>query len=201
MTLPHPQDGPSLDSSRCESPRTGHVNLHCPGNSLPFAAPSMSGVERLPGSQTHVPRGCPSSGRNTKTRSTATAEAPDAVSPAPVTTRVSEELLGDLPSHAISLLTIALGHSAPMYRFTVFDKIEIAGPVILPRLADSGPRSAIAMTTTRTPDPTVRVLESEVQGWPSPQVIVSTARLVGMHRAVVLQVEGFLRGLASARPV
>ena len=143
----------------------------------------------------------PQFGRNTKHRrlaedTTFEAERPtlQAGIPAPLRDR--------LPPHAWALLSLALGSTAPTHAFTVFDKIE--GPLQIPRHADWTAETcrALGLAITRVPDPTARILRSEVAGWPSPQVITSAARLERDHRAVVLRVAGDTSiGVCEGRPL
>ena len=46
---------------------------------------------------------------------------------------ISDGLRKNLPSHALALLSLAIGSASPEHSFTVFDKIM--GPVVLRRLA------------------------------------------------------------------
>ena len=45
---------------------------------------------------------------------------------------------------------------------------------------DSRTGKALALVSTRLPGPTARILVAEVEIWPSPQIIVSAAQLVGV---------------------
>ena len=151
-------------------------------------APSMSGVEhfcRRPAATTPT-----STGRNTKQRTAArngttsvsgTASGPD---------RIPDSLRSILPPHVLPLLAVALGDTAPLSQFTIFDKL--AGPVVVPKLDTWTTEQcrAFALLATRLPGAGARVLLHERAGWPSPQIVVSTAGLAGTHRAVVLGVVG-----------
>ena len=74
--------------------------------------------------------------------------------------------------------------------YTLFD--EVAGARILQRLPHWSLRQCIfhAISTAHVPDPVGRLLEVPVPGWPEPQVLVSTERLLRTHRAFVHLIGG-----------
>ena len=85
----------------------------------------------------------------------------------------------------------AITQTVPMHSsglFTVFDKIR--GPATFPKPAEGTAEVclAIGIAATSVPNPTARVLVYEVPGWPTPQIIVSSASLMSTSRALVLSV-------------
>ena len=160
------------------------------GSSRPSfsTAPSMSGVEhppRRPAATTPT-----SAGRNTKQRTAARNGTTSVSGTAPGPDRIPDSLRSILPPHVLPLLALALGDTAPLSQFTIFDKL--AGPFVVPKLDTWTTEQcrAFALLATRLPGAGARVLLHERVGWPSPQIVVSTAGLAGTHRAVVLGVLG-----------
>ena len=78
----------------------------------------------------------------------------------------------------------------------MFDKL--AGPLVLPRMAEWTPEQclAIALVSTQVPSPAARVMMAEVPGWPSPQVIVGAAQPTGDLRAIALRLEDDVQRVA-----
>ena len=146
----------------------------CPPN---LTTSSNCGVEhppRRPAATTPAP-----TGRNTKQRTAARSDTISVSGAMSGPDRIPDNLRSILPPQVLPLLALALGDTAPLSQFTVFDKL--AGPVRCTAETWTIEQCrAFALLATRLPGAGARVLLHERAGWPS---LVSTAGLVGPYVA------------------
>ena len=128
----------------------------------------------------------PAIGRNTKVRRGPAHGSSTSLAAVLPCFAISPHLRNTLPPH----LALVLGDDAPGSFFTVFDKLE--GALRIPRPHSWTPEQCrgFGITMPKVPHPTARIVEAPLEGWPVPQIIVSSASAVGGHRAVVLCVVG-----------